>query len=239
MGRGRVRRGQAAVEAALTLPLVVFMALGTLQLFLMLQARVLTEYAAYQATRSGSMRHGDCGPMTDAALLALLPSVTRTDTPTKLSDAFAARRTNRYSAALDGVVWPIVELVRDAPTGVPAPEDPDFDEPGRLVRLELRVLYWYRLDIPFADWVMSRMFLAYFGLEPYDAVNPLMPAQAKAGWKPNGALGDEGWPGGPIAPRLRDAVMTGRYVFPIRASASMRMMTPAKARFFGAPGCPL
>src|SRR5688572_11906480 len=33
--------GQAAVEAALTLPLAVFLVLGTLQLFLMLQARLM------------------------------------------------------------------------------------------------------------------------------------------------------------------------------------------------------
>lgn len=238
MGRGHPR-GQAAIESALTLPLVVFMALGTLQLFLMLQARILTEYAAYQATRSGSMRHGDCGPMTDAALLALLPSVTRTDSPGALTAAFSARRLNRYSAGLDGVDLPIVELVRDSPSRVPVPEDPDFDQPGRLSRLELRVLYWYHLDIPFADWVTSRMFLAYLGLQAYDAVNPLMPAESKAGWTAGGALEDEGWPGGAIGPRLRSAVLAGKYVFPIRASASMRMMTPAKARHFAAAGCPL
>src|SRR5688572_21761618 len=108
MVRGPFNHGQAAVESALTLPLVVFMALVALQLFLMLQARVLTEYAAYQATRAGAMRHGDCGPMTDQALLALLPSVTRTDSPAALTAAFGARRSNRYSAAIDGLDLPIV-----------------------------------------------------------------------------------------------------------------------------------
>ncbi len=54
---GSVNResGQALVEAALTLPLTVFLILGTLQLFLLLQARTLTEYAAFLAVRKGSV----------------------------------------------------------------------------------------------------------------------------------------------------------------------------------------
>jgi len=43
--------GQATVEAALTLPLTVFLVLGTVQMFLLLQARLLTEYAAFRAVR--------------------------------------------------------------------------------------------------------------------------------------------------------------------------------------------
>ena len=44
MPRGTGQSGQAGVESALTLPLTLFLLLGTLQLFLLLQARVLTEY---------------------------------------------------------------------------------------------------------------------------------------------------------------------------------------------------
>ena len=47
---GGRQSGQAMVEAALSLPLVVFLVLGTLQLFLMLQARVLAQYAAHVTT---------------------------------------------------------------------------------------------------------------------------------------------------------------------------------------------
>ena len=67
-------RGQAAVETALVMPLLVFLLLGTLQLFLVLQARVLAEYAVFRATRSGSVGYGSCTRMRQAALLALLPS---------------------------------------------------------------------------------------------------------------------------------------------------------------------
>ncbi|HLM44600.1 MAG TPA: TadE family protein, partial [Myxococcaceae bacterium] len=66
----RAERGQAAVESALTLPLTVFLMLGTLQLFLMLQGRIMAEYAAFRAVRAGSVRHGDCQAMTHAAILA-------------------------------------------------------------------------------------------------------------------------------------------------------------------------
>ena len=58
MKRARSRRrdsGQALVESALTLPLLVFMVLGTLQLFMMLHARIMTQYAAYKAVRAGSL----------------------------------------------------------------------------------------------------------------------------------------------------------------------------------------
>jgi hypothetical protein len=68
-------RGQAAVEAALTLPLTIFLILGSLQLFMMLQGRIMSEYAAFEAVRAGSRYHGDCKPMTHAVLAALLPSV--------------------------------------------------------------------------------------------------------------------------------------------------------------------
>jgi hypothetical protein len=47
MGRGDGQVGQAAVEAALTMPLMLFMILGTLQLFMMLQGRLLAEHAAF------------------------------------------------------------------------------------------------------------------------------------------------------------------------------------------------
>jgi Flp pilus assembly protein TadG len=51
MGKPRRRRdsGQSAVETALVLPLVTFMILGTLQLFMLLQAKLMAQYAVYQA----------------------------------------------------------------------------------------------------------------------------------------------------------------------------------------------
>ncbi|MBK7862347.1 MAG: pilus assembly protein [Archangiaceae bacterium] len=68
-------RGQAAVETALTLPLVLFMILGALQLFMVLQARILAQYAASRAVRAGAMSFGDCRTMNDVAHLVLLPAI--------------------------------------------------------------------------------------------------------------------------------------------------------------------
>src|SRR5256885_5594472 len=88
--------GQALVETALTLPLMLFCVLGTTQLFMMLQARVMAEYAVYRATRAGSLNHGDCEHMKQAALLSVLPTITRTDDADSLAEAFKLRRDNRY-----------------------------------------------------------------------------------------------------------------------------------------------
>jgi hypothetical protein len=249
--------GQAAVEAALTLPLTVFLVLGTLQLFMMLQGRIMAEYAAFEAVRAGSRHHGDCVPMMHATLAALLPNVvsymgpgTSGGTPAqKLANAWNERIGSannprpKYKGPMDGefqdggtIFW----LVREQPlaNSVPDPEDVDFDAPvqnGGGMRLEVRLIYWFALKIPFADWVMSRMFLAHFGLQDYDFTNPLMPAEKRAGWtRPNG-------PPIRLDAQIRSEFVSRignkQYVFPIQASSTMRMMTPARAEFFQQQNC--
>ena len=52
----RRESGQAAVETALTMPLLIFLVLGTTQLFRLLQARILAQVAAYRAVRAGSLQ---------------------------------------------------------------------------------------------------------------------------------------------------------------------------------------
>lgn len=256
--RGR-ESGQAAVEAALTMPMVIFLVLGTLQLFMMLQGRIMAEYAAFEAVRAGSRNHGNCVPMMHATLAALLPSVTPylgagnsgASPAEKLAEAWAARIGSnprqpdpRYvprkgmDRKHDG---PIFWLVREQPLAytVPDPEDIDFDSPSgdgqRAKRLEVRLIYWYRLRIPFADWVISRMLLAHLGLKDYDAVNPLMPADNEAGWTKSSVtvisldslVRDE----------LTSRVAAGQYVFPIQATYGMRMMTPLRKEFFETQNC--
>ena len=67
--------GQAAVESALTLPMMVFLVLGTMQLFMLLQAKAMAQYAVFQAARVGSVTNGRCDVMTHAAVLALIPTI--------------------------------------------------------------------------------------------------------------------------------------------------------------------
>ena len=74
------RRGQATVEQAIIIPMMVFLILGIVQLGMAQQARLMTEYAAYRAARTGIVTGGSCPMMRNAATLALLPTFgTRVD----------------------------------------------------------------------------------------------------------------------------------------------------------------
>lgn len=244
----RRQSGQASVEAALTLPLVVFLILGTLQLFMMLQARILAQVAAYRAVRAGSLNHGDCRPMMHSALVTLLPTVANTEDADKLVAAFSRFRDNRFgmtSSYGDRFNGPLVELVRESPDAdwvlnLAGGEDLLFDQPtndaGELAdrTLEIRMVAWYYMRIPFANWVISRMLLSHFHLKRYTATNPLMPAQKRSDWwgDTQVSLGREEWPGGELGERMVRWSNQGHFLFPIQVNAAMRMMTPVMAQHF-------
>jgi hypothetical protein len=233
----------------LTLPLTVFLILGILQLFLMLQARIMAEYAAFRATRAGSVRHGSCEAMTDAAILGVLPTfhsfLARNgmglSAGQRLGQAFGRRKGNAYTASMDGghtgaIVW----IIRDSPVVFPGREDSDWDEPRTpdeidATRLETRLVFWFPLKIPFANWVISRMMLAHWGYMTYTSQNPLMLTQ-RANWaqSPTMTMSLET----AIVNELLTRVASEQYVIPIHASASLRMMTPAQGQYFLTKNCP-
>lgn len=237
--------GQALVEAALTLPLAVFLFLGTLQLFLMLQARVETEYAVFRATRAGAVTQGKCERMRHAAILALLPTFARTTTPEELATAFGRHRNNRFVAQFDsGHTQRIVWIARESPTlndfqtaANGGADDAMFDDPDRpLQRLEVRMIFWYPLRIPFANWVMSHMFLAHYRIQPRQGADPTMVFKANAqDWT---TKDQRGFMDAELADEYRRRVNARQYTFPIQATYSMRMMTPARPTYFrGDPWC--
>lgn len=76
----RAESGQAAVEAAIVLPLQIFLMLGIIQLTMMQHAKIMTEYAAFQAARAGIVWNGNNERMHDAAILALTPTMGNTST---------------------------------------------------------------------------------------------------------------------------------------------------------------
>ncbi len=224
----RRERGQAAVEAALTLPLTIFLLLGILQLFQLLQARVLAEYAVFRAVRVGSTNHAQCRPMMDAALLALLPTFRTfmgknlSGTPgSQLAQEFQKHGSNSgytyndpyaIGSGRTGTMGGSIMLMERTFTESTALADElDFDQPGRVQRLRVRLTFWYPMRIPFANWVISKMVLGY------QAVNPLMTPQT-GNWQ---RVGLNGW-----AATIDGRAQNGELVMPVSAEYSMRMMSP-------------
>lgn len=72
--RSRARRAQAMVESAIVIPLMTFMILGVLQLAMVQHARIMTEYAAFNAARAGIVWNADPWIMENAAIISLLPT---------------------------------------------------------------------------------------------------------------------------------------------------------------------
>lgn len=239
------RPGQALVEAVLTLPLTVFLILGSIQLFLMQQARLMADYAAMRAARAGSTNFGDCRSMTHAALGAVVPTFFKSDSPQDLAAAFARVANNDYGGAtgsnrnrLSGaVVW----IFREKPTGNAIRTDEEFDmfnTPTDEQRLEVRLVFWYPLRIPFADWVLTRIFLAHYGLQSYLASNPLEETH-RANWPGNFQTADLSRYARPeVVSEYVARAARGEYVYPIQTSYTMRMMTPPKPQFFQTQNCP-
>jgi hypothetical protein len=62
------------VESAIIMPLMVFIILGVIQLSMIQHARIMTEYAAYNAARAGIVWNGDPWVMENAAIISLLPT---------------------------------------------------------------------------------------------------------------------------------------------------------------------
>jgi hypothetical protein len=227
--------GQSAVETAITMPLTLFLVLGTIQLFMSLQARLLAHYAVARATRAGSLTSGDCQAMLHTALLALLPSFARTDTAANLVGAFSnpSHIAGMFDPAQDGtrseaILW----MDRVHPNAGEIPRNGEDEEIFDLVAapvpvtahtLEVKLIFWFPLRVPFVNWVFSKMVLTQWSLDTLSGSNPLQPVQAAPHW--NG--GAAPLPGN-VTDELRRRDQQGHYVLPIQTSFTMRMMTPAR-----------
>ena len=180
--------------------------------------------------------------MTHAALLALLPSYHSflggpgATASEKLGIAFGKYKDNLFRTSAKGipVEGALVWILRDSPArGAVPDEDQNFDQADSPnVRLEIRLVYWYPLRIPFANWVISRLTLARWGLQEYLAADPLTPVK-QGEWRVENATTLES----ALRLELVRRISSGLYSLPIHASASLRMMTPVRQRNFLTQNC--
>lgn len=162
---------QALVETVIVLPVVIFFILGTIQLTLMHQARLMLEYAAFNAARTGSVWNGDVDKMRNAAMISLIAS--RPQWPgvgnfnmgmidDYLDVAGYAAAMVGINAVADNLNLSLVRV--DVLSPVEADfgdsEEIDFDqtsssfEDRRKTQLTIRLTYFYEMVIPFANMVI-------------------------------------------------------------------------------------
>ena len=244
MKRLRTPRGQAAVETALTVPLAVFMLLGTLQLFMLLHARILAQYAVGRAARSGSVNFGSCTVMEKTAIAVLVPALDRSFARPTGANARANRYWDRFRATQDNSFeWPPRSNGASPRTPVVwiDRQKPDYDRDAEELwswptngngpdyrHLEIRMVFFAPMHVPFANWAFSRIALAHWGVLDAPSVRPYMPATAEGSWR----HGDVGATSSPqptqVTDVMRASALAEAYVFPIQANAVVQMMSPPR-----------
>jgi hypothetical protein len=236
--------GQVGVETAIVMPMTVFMILGILQLSMMQQARLLTEYAAFRAVRAGAIDQVNCGKMLNAAVQGILPSLGRTDTAEDLIATYtipslASPRTpgglrdpRHNISGVPGLdIVDIDWIVKQSNNAQQAPYTAqDFDDPDRSLYLVAQVTYDYELRIPFADFMIHEMWTG--GNYLSGQVDQLVPTE-----KTTSNISDiqmqahrmsefSSDPNSSLRAKMVAAVVGfHRYFVPIVASYSMRMMS--------------
>lgn len=197
--RFRSQSGQAMVESAIVFPLAIFFVLGTLQLTLIQQSRLMLEYAAFNAARAGSVWNGDPTKMEDAAIISLLPTMPsvpgdpfalRVDEPALLLKRWTiVQLGNLVGGAIDAKMIEVETLnpTEDDFTGN-AEEiefdmvDPQLDgvsslDDRRPSQLTIRLTYFYYLRLPiinklmFETWLMGLAGMGARSLDPFRPKN--------------------------------------------------------------------
>ena len=173
----RNESAQAMVETAIVCPMVIFFMLGVIQLGMMQQARLMVEYAAFNAARAGSVWNMSQWHMHRAAELSLVP--TRPAFPIA-GGVVGSSTTGNVAGRIDHVgdlglsyvetvvanLLPMFGSKRLIHIDILNPDilhfasdnkpELDFDDPANRSKtlLTIRLTYFYRLKIPFANWVI-------------------------------------------------------------------------------------
>ena len=172
------------------------------------------QYAVFRATRAGSLNQGDCTAMTHAAVAALLPTFSRTDSSSQLAAQFSTALGNGFKYSMTVSAATLCGSFASSPRPVRSPgrEDLDFDRGAAPMRLETKMVFWYPMRIPFANWVITAMARAIFGIQSYTADNPLIPTQRDANWTGSSVLDPQ------VLGAYSARTGAGEYVFPIETS---------------------
>ena len=175
---GLLEDGQVIVEQAIILPAMVFLILGLVQLGMLQQARLMTEYAAFQAARAGAVYNGDRDKMQRAAFIALMPTYGRSDgwaeyVERAISEGIAQELVEETLGTRIVEVYPqhkdeILDAIRTYGRHLNR-QQLDFDDyrdanggfgPVQANRLSVRVRYLYTMRIPFANWFIQTLWFA-------------------------------------------------------------------------------
>ncbi|MDC0711810.1 pilus assembly protein [Stigmatella sp. ncwal1] len=222
--------GQAAVEAAIVLPLFVFLMLGILQIGLMHQARLMTKYASYRAVRAGAIHNAKVEEMERAALAVMLPLLSEDrsggeyiQSITSASDFKSKWGTSGVSSnKMSDADMKYVDVVICGPLkgDVGGGQEVDFDDPqeagqagwkeSQKTKLRVQATFNYRMPIPFANWVIHAA-----------AMNKEVPWVLRMGKK---SAGPSKFAHSRYQ-KYKDAADSGQYILPIRAAYTMRMQS--------------
>jgi hypothetical protein len=242
------------VETAISVPWFVLMVLGIVQLGMMQHARIMTEYAAYNAARAGVVWNGDSSKMKSAAMVSLVPTVAESDSLETFIEAYLMLYLeNGIGQAVLGS--PLIKIDTLGPTqaaftsqSAPGPDEIDFDDPANAdnTLLTVRVRYLYQMRIPFANSFFFEAWLAglggsqvasglfpyrkYKGISDLDKTTRLALEAAEAKWDDD-TCKRAGVTSSLITSRLMPMAAFGRYYLPMTATWSMRMQSNPFKKF--------
>ncbi|HEY6909844.1 MAG TPA: TadE/TadG family type IV pilus assembly protein [Myxococcales bacterium] len=238
--------GQAVVEAALVLPAMIFLLLLTIQLTQLQRARILADYAAFAAARTGIVFNGDPDKMKDAASLAILPGYGPTDNLTQVGTTLARFKVSEAALTPFGLEQlriyvrnPVQADFRTFGAHLDAQEI-DFDDvrpaAAEATLLSLQVRYLYELRVPFANRMIQAIWMAahagllsmwrgsdWTGPKFGTATGP--DAVTLSGPLAAGKTVQDGTPEGIGLTGLYAAAAAGHFYLPVEAFYTMRMQS--------------
>ncbi|MBI5547264.1 MAG: pilus assembly protein [Deltaproteobacteria bacterium] len=216
---GTAEQGQAAVESALTIPLMLLALLGMLQISMAYHARILTEYAAFKAARAASVYRLDCGHITKAALVALVPSIGNLGGGTSLRTRFLGTARKVLSSNRTRGGTPIVLVDYELTDRLdPGQFDKALDS-GKPMKVHVKVAYFYEYRIPFVNWVITKYWLAIQTGMRWAQNDPTLLMLDADQPRKTGAVEAQ------LVAYARRGIQAGYYTAPIVSTWSMRMMS--------------